>query len=85
MDEAFVPLHRLVTGLTAAGDVRSEDAGVHMYIRRYEIESPVELDVTVGADGRMQLGSAPPLYRVDTSLRPSYHQLRFVAELDDGR
>jgi hypothetical protein len=84
MDEAFVPLHRIVQGMTAGGDFTSDDGGFHMYIERYEIESPVELDVSVGADGRVQIGAVPPLYRVDTSLRPSFHQLRFTAERTEG-
>jgi hypothetical protein len=53
-----------------------------MYINRVEIESPVELDLSRDEHGELQLGSTPPLYYADTSLRPSYHRLRFTAELD---
>ena len=83
MDEAFVPLHRIIAGLEPAGDIRDDDAGVRSYIHRIEIESPVELDVTREDDGRLQIGTTPPLYYVATSLQPSYHRLRFVAELDE--
>ena len=85
MDEAFVPLHQILRGMTAAGDLGSEELGLRMYIDRYEIESPIELDVGVGPDGRVELGAVPPLYRVDTSLRPSFHHLRFTAELSPER
>ena len=44
---------------------------------------PVELDVSRDADGVLRIGSTPPLYYVDTSMRPSYHRLRFRAELDE--
>ncbi len=83
MDEAFVPLHAMVQGLTAGAELRSEDAGVHMVIERYAIETPIELDIAVGEGGLVEIGSVPPLYRVSTSLRPSYHQIRFTAELSD--
>jgi len=81
MDEAFVPLHQIVRGLTAAGDIGSEELGLRMYIDRYEIESPIELDIAVSPGGAVEIGAVPPLYRVDTSLRPSFHALRFTAEL----
>ena len=85
MDEAFAPLHQILGGMApTTGDVRDDDLGVHSYIRRFEIESPVELDVHRDAGGELQLGSTPPLYYVDTSLRPSYHRVRFTAELTRG-
>lgn len=83
MDEAFLPLHRMLQAMTADGDIRSERHGIHMYVHRYSIESPVELDVARGEDGSLSIGSVPPLYRVETSFRPSYHQIRFAAELSE--
>jgi hypothetical protein len=82
MDEAFVPLHDIIGGLRPTADVRDDELGIHSYINRVEIEAPVELDVSRDEAGALQLGSTPPLYYVDTSLRPSYHRLRFTAELD---
>jgi hypothetical protein len=84
VDEAFVPFHRLVVELAASADIRSEEHGIHMYVHRYSVETPIELDIVVGADGSVQIGSVPPLYRVDTTYRPSYHQIRYSAELADA-
>lgn len=83
MDEAFIPLHQMILGMTAAGDFRSDTAGVHMYINRLAVETPIELDLTVAEGGGMQIGSVPPLYRVATSVRPTYHKIRFAAELSE--
>jgi hypothetical protein len=82
MDEAFVPLHGIVRALQPTAEIRDDELGIHSYINRVEIEVPVELDVTREVDGLLRIGSMPPLYYVDTSLRPCYHRLRFVAELD---
>jgi hypothetical protein len=82
MDEAFVPLHAIVRALRPTAEIRDAELDMHSYITRAEIEAPVELDITRDAGGVVQIGSTPPLYYVDTSLRPSYHRLRFVAELD---
>ncbi|MHB8689637.1 MAG: hypothetical protein ACYDHH_00185 [Solirubrobacteraceae bacterium] len=85
MDEAFVPLHEMIVGMAATGDIRSERAGIHMYIHRFSVESPIELDLSRDASGSLRLGTVPPLYRVTTSYRPSYHQIRFTAELTPGQ
>src|SRR3954454_5090295 len=68
MDEAFVPLHQTVRGLTAAGDIGSEERGLRMSPNRDEIESPIELTTSVGPGGAVEIGGVPPPYRVDTSL-----------------
>jgi hypothetical protein len=82
MDEAFAPMHQIIGGMRPTADVCDADLGIHMYIDRVSIESPVELDVSHDEHGRLRIGSTPPLYYVDTSVRPSYHRLSFTAELD---
>ncbi len=88
MDPAFRPVHTLLAGLLPADDeLVHPESGVRSRIVGCEIETSIELDVTVDGDGRVQIAATPPLYRVDTSLRPSYHQVRFTAhraEADDG-
>jgi hypothetical protein len=83
MDEAFVPLHELMLGLAAGGRVGSPADGVEMTIHRFSVESPIELDLNVHDDGSVEIGSVPPLYRVETTFRPSFHQISFTAELAD--
>jgi hypothetical protein len=83
MDEAFIPLHEMIVGMAAGGDIHSDDAGVHMYIDRFSVDSPIELDLSVADDGEVAIGSVPPLYRVTTTYRPSYHQIRFTAALEE--
>jgi hypothetical protein len=84
MDEAFHPMHRIVEDMIPAGvDFTDHEAGVHSYMTRLSIESPVELDVT-RRDGRaLEIGSTPPLYYAATSSLPSFHQIRFTVELSD--
>jgi hypothetical protein len=83
MDEAFLPLGEVLRNLLSfAGEVRDDDAGVRTHVTRCEIETPVELDVSWDADGRLRVGSVPPLYYVDTTFRPSFHRVRFTATAD---
>jgi hypothetical protein len=84
MDEAFKPFEEIVAGmLSFNGEIVDEEAGVHSYIYRCEIESPVELNVFRDEDGKLRIGSTPPIYYVDTSFRPSYHRISFKAELSE--
>jgi hypothetical protein len=82
MDEAFVPLHSIVNAMCPTAEIRDDDLGMHSYITRVDVEAPVELDITRDDHGTLQIGSTPPIYYVDTSLRPSYHSLRVVREVD---
>ncbi len=90
MDEAFRPFSAIIENLLAfRGEYLDEPAGARSYITGYEIESPVELDVSHDSDGRLRIGSVPPLYPLMTTVTPVYHRLRFVSRLaeeeDDGR
>lgn len=81
MDEAFQPLRDIVRQMLAFPELVDEEAGVRSWIYECEIESPVELDVVRDAGGSVQIGTTPPLYYVNTSIRPSFHRLRFRAEV----
>lgn len=80
MDEAFLPLHELLPALIPnLPDIIDTDAGVRTRPTGYEVITPVELTISVRADGSVQLGGAPPLYHVATSTLPVFHALRIVA------
>lgn len=82
MDEAFFPFSEMIDKISAIDGEQHDSAnGIHSYITRLEIESPVELDILTDASGKVQIGIVPPLYRVDTSFQPAYHSIRFTAEI----
>ncbi|SEW45194.1 hypothetical protein SAMN05428988_5969 [Chitinophaga sp. YR573] len=82
IDEAFLPFGDLVDkildipGATITDDVH----GIQSYIYEIEIGTPVELDISVDENGKVRIGSVPPLYRVNSSFRPSYHSITIKAE-----
>jgi hypothetical protein len=84
MDEAFMPFQQIIERmLSFGGEFVDDEAGVRSYIYECEIESPVELDVVWDEQGTLRIGSTPPLYYVDTSIRPSFHRLRLIAQLSE--
>lgn len=77
-----MPFQRIIEDmLSFAGWIADDERGVRSYIYECEIDSPVELDIVRDGNGALNIGSTPPLYRVDTSIRPSFHRLRFTAQL----
>lgn len=84
MDEAFLPFSAMIEKIaTFEGSIFDEEKGIHSYIQRFEIDTPVELDVFKDEQGNIQIGIVPPLYRVETTFEPSYHSIRFSAEIDE--
>lgn len=82
MDEAFMPFSGIIEQMMAfGGEYVAEEAGVRSYITVCEIESPVELDITRDSEGRLRIGTTPPIYCLQTTVAPSYHRLRFVAKI----
>ena len=86
MDEAFMPFAEILRQtMTFRGEFVDEAAGVRSYIYACDVEMPVELDISRDESGGLRIGSIPPLYRVDTSIRPSYHRIRITACLAEER
>lgn len=80
---AFAPLHRLVHDLLPqVPPLVDDESGTRSRITSYEVSTPLELDVVVEG-GEVRLGSAPPLYHLETSLMPVLHQVRLLAVVEE--
>jgi hypothetical protein len=83
MDDAFKPLSQIVEGLVPlTSGFFDEEAGVHTYVTSYEVETPIELDVSQGQANELRIGSTPPLYPLMTTVSPVFHRLKFTLTLD---
>jgi hypothetical protein len=80
IDEAMVPFHEHVCAmLEIEGVIESGEAGFKMKIDAVGIESPVQLDINVDENGKVIIGSSPPLYYLSTGIMPVFHTMRFNA------
>jgi hypothetical protein len=85
IDEAFSPFHEIVSRIMSIpGEIVDRRAGVSSHVYEMTIETPVELDIVTEGEGALAIGLIPPLYRVDTTFQPSYHQIRFTARIDEN-
>lgn len=83
MDEAFISFQDLIAGaLSFRGEIVDVEAGVRSCIYEFRVEMPVELSLDRDPLGTLRIGSTPPLYYVDTTFRPSFHQLQVTARLE---
>ncbi|MBK8610185.1 MAG: hypothetical protein IPL84_09610 [Chitinophagaceae bacterium] len=81
IDEAFLPFNEMMQKmLEIDGELFTQEKDIHSYVYEFEVNSPIELDIIVDETGKVKLGIVPPLYRVETSFRPSYHSITFKAD-----
>lgn len=83
IDEAYAPF---VDNITAFSDIPGifEDP-LHIQrlrVRKIEVETPIELDLRVTKEGVAALGTAPPVYRTETTIMPVFHTLRMTLVSD---
>jgi hypothetical protein len=81
IDEAMMSIREMVSFFFESfEDITDNEEGVAMGIEKISLDMPVHLDVVLNNDGSVELGTAPPLYKVDTSFSPIFHQLKFTIE-----
>jgi hypothetical protein len=84
IDPAFRTFSEIVERMLAFNGMLVDEAeGVRSHIYEVGIETPVELDIVRDEHGVLRIGSTPPLYRVDTSIQPSFHRITFTARVHE--
>ena len=77
LDHSTAPVAELIAGFaTIEGDLEDAHGTLGWSISEMSIESPLELDVHVLADGSVVLGSTPPTDHVGTSFSPLLNQIK---------
>ena len=84
IDEAMMSLSDMVEDIIEPFEpMRDQEQHVSMSLVSIHLDMPVQLQVSVGEDGRVALGITPPLYQVETSFAPVFHQIRFTCEKEE--
>ncbi len=78
IDESMMTLEEMVGELISpVEEIIDQEEQVSLSIHQLALDMPVQLEVVVRDDGSVQIGTSPPLYKVETSFTPVFHQLRF--------
>ena len=79
IDEAYASFAANVTAFADIPGVFEDPGGAQrLRIRQIEVETPIELDLRASGDGVAALGTAPPVYRTETTIMPVFHTLRMT-------
>ena len=70
--------------VVSLADLAADRTGERTIIDSVTVDLPVELAVTVGSDGRVELGSGPPTQRVETSFMPVFHRMKVKVVAQHG-
>ncbi|MEM6697334.1 MAG: hypothetical protein AAF806_07710 [Bacteroidota bacterium] len=85
IDEAMLSFAELIEQLS---DIDGQVAGIEgdeaitMEIEKVKMELPFQLDIAVDENGKVTLGGTPPLYYLETSFTPIFHQISLNLEQD---
>ena len=81
IDDVFMQFSQLITQLSTIEGVTKdlvEEEVVKMQIDQVELELPIQLDIVTDELGKVEIGGIPPLYYMETSFNPSFHQLKLT-------
>lgn len=85
LDEALLPFHHFVEQLSDLdGWVGEKESPVQMRLEKAAMELPIQFEVETAHESVLALAASPPLYYLETSFMPVFHQLKIVLELDNG-
>lgn len=82
LDEAFLPLADFIKEVTDIdAEISDRKTGMTMTAETIDMSMPIELDLQVEENGDVLIGAIPPLYYVETTVLPVFHQLTINLEL----
>ena len=64
-------------------EITDDTNTVSLSISKVQLDLPVQLQIAVSDSGDVVIGTSPPLYQIETSFMPAFHQLRFTFEKTD--
>lgn len=81
LDESMMSLSEMVSDMVQPFESEiSQEAGFSMSLVGIRLDMPVQLQVTTDENGQVLLGITPPIYKIETSFNPVFHQVRFSCE-----
>ena len=86
INDDFIPLHEFVDEFISIDtymESHFEYQTIAMQVQKITTETPCQLSIEVDENGQVQIGSIPPLYYVETSFMPVFHNIKINFELEE--
>jgi hypothetical protein len=85
IDESMLGMGEFISQMTEVeGYLRDDEMGTATRLERVAMEFPIQLDVHVSEDGSVVIGGSPPLYYVETTVAPVFHQFRIDITVEEN-
>lgn len=85
IDEAMVEMSEFISQMTEVdGYLFDEEWQTATRLENVEMEIPIQLDLHVSDNGLVTIGSSPPLFYVDTTVMPVFHQLKVTISVNEN-
>jgi len=79
IDEAYASFAGNITAFSDVLGVIEDENNIQRFsVEKFHIETPIELDLRQNENEEITLGSAPPIYRTQTTILPVFHTLRMT-------
>ena len=84
-DEDFIELSDFVHEMTAVDYYLTEqfkDENIALIVEQIEMETACQLAVNVNENNQVQIGVIPPMYYVETTFMPVFHNIKLNIEIE---
>lgn len=85
IDEAMMEMGEFISQMSEVeGYLLDEKWQTATRLENVEMEIPIQLDLHVNDDGLLTIGSSPPLFYVNTTVMPVFHQLKVTISVNEN-
>ncbi|NMH88786.1 hypothetical protein [Flavivirga algicola] len=88
IDEDFIEFSGFLEEFTSIDqymEANFEQQTLAMQVEKIRTETPCQLNVEVDDSGTVKIGSIPPMYYVETSFMPVFHNIKINFELVENK
>lgn len=87
-NEDFIAFSEFVEEFTSIGnymEANFDNQTVAMQIEKIRTETACQLHIDVDDNGEVKIGTIPPLYYVETSFMPVFHNIKINFEIEENQ
>lgn len=82
--DPLIPVSELISNMARfIGQIGDPDSGQVLTVEQLNFDLPVELQLEIDDQGRLNLKAAPPTQQIETSVMPVFHQIKLSVVKDN--
>ncbi|WP_044398256.1 hypothetical protein [Lacinutrix sp. Hel_I_90] len=84
-DEDFIALHEFILEMANVDFYLTEhflDEEIVLKPKKIETQTPVQLAIEIDENNEVKIGAIPPMYYVETTFMPVFHNIKLTIETE---